>query len=437
MPEDDGMPEGLQPTQGLGTATDWAKLLSGDLEQAAPGAVDAAQTCETLPHSVATELQATILFYSCPQNTPEGKWYVYVLTPDDQVHVQPIDVPDFALRRPAGPMDGVRVRGTAAAEELGLFPAPPDALRADPAPQSAVLDGRLERLYAALIAPVEGRLPDPTTAPRPPTLIVVPSGPLWGVPFQALRPEGGPYLVQRFAVAYAPALWLLPPIQRRLRGEAGGPQALGAAPLIVGCPAGDPALPPIPCAEAEARAVQRILGAPDGAVLLGDAARPGAVLRALADCTCLHVACHAVDGAKLEPHSLYSGALCLAATGPGTGRLYSEQLARRMRRCRLATLSACSTFRGPAFHEGLLGIPHTLLRAGAAGVVTTMWPVSDACTMALMRDFYAALQPRPPGAAGEGPGPHAVAQALRRALCGGIAAGMPVERWAPFLLYGL
>lgn len=65
---------------------------------------------------------------------------------------------------------------------------------------------RLRGFYNVLIAPVEQKIVDKET------LIIIPSGPLWYVPFAALRTadEGTSYLIESFAIAYAPSLASLP-----------------------------------------------------------------------------------------------------------------------------------------------------------------------------------------------------------------------------------
>jgi CHAT domain-containing protein len=56
----------------------------------------------------------------------------------------------------------------------------------------------------------------------------------------------------------------------------------------------------------------------------------------------------------------------------------------------LVTLSACETGitdvqRNP---EEFLGLPAGFIQAGAAGVVSSLWPVDDRCTSLLMEQFY-------------------------------------------------
>lgn len=55
----------------------------------------------------------------------------------------------------------------------------------------------------------------------------------------------------------------------------------------------------------------------------------------------------------------------------------------------LVTLSACDTATGePTQGEGVLGIRRGFRKAGAERVLTTHWPINDAVTVRIMREFY-------------------------------------------------
>lgn len=58
-------------------------------------------------------------------------------------------------------------------------------------------------------------------------------------------------------------------------------------------------------------------------------------------------------------------------------------------RLRLVVLSACQTgMVGTRLPDEVVGLPAGWLQAGAAGVVASLWPVSDRATLALMIKFY-------------------------------------------------
>jgi CHAT domain-containing protein len=52
-------------------------------------------------------------------------------------------------------------------------------------------------------------------------------------------------------------------------------------------------------------------------------------------------------------------------------------------------LSACETAIGPArFADGMPGLQRAFLRAGARGVIATLWPVEDVYAGQFATDFY-------------------------------------------------
>lgn len=65
----------------------------------------------------------------------------------------------------------------------------------------------------------------------------------------------------------------------------------------------------------------------------------------------------------------------------------------------LVTLSACDTASGEATRgDGVLGLRRGFRMAGAENVISTLWPISDAATVAIMRQFYEGLASAPPSA---------------------------------------
>lgn len=65
----------------------------------------------------------------------------------------------------------------------------------------------------------------------------------------------------------------------------------------------------------------------------------------------------------------------------------------------LVALSACDTASGEATKgDGVLGLRRGFRMAGAENVISTLWPISDAATVAIMRQFYEGLAVSPPAA---------------------------------------
>jgi CHAT domain-containing protein len=83
--------------------------------------------------------------------------------------------------------------------------------------------------------------------------------------------------------------------------------------------------------------------------------------------------------APLESHLLLAG----------TDRLRLADLLALRLRLRLAVLSACETFvPGTELPDEVVSLPTGLLQAGAAGVLASLWEVSDVATAMLMTEFY-------------------------------------------------
>lgn len=80
---------------------------------------------------------------------------------------------------------------------------------------------------------------------------------------------------------------------------------------------------------------------------------------------------------------------------PQDGALHAFEIARLDLHADLVVLSACQSGEGPMIAgEGLVGLAHAFLTAGAARVVVSDWPVQDQATAELMGRFYDGLLSR-------------------------------------------
>lgn len=95
----------------------------------------------------------------------------------------------------------------------------------------------------------------------------------------------------------------------------------------------------------------------------------------------------------------------------------------------LVTLSACETGLGRRVRgEGIIGLPHALLAAGARGVLVSLWRISDRSAADFMERSYSELQMgRPPA--------QALVHVRRTLIDDGAGASHP-SRWAAFVLVG-
>lgn len=264
----------------------------------------------------------------------------------------------------------------------------------------AATDGVLEQLHHLLIEPVAHALP---TADGTTPLVIVPDGPLHGLPFHALHREGQ-RLMRRYVVSYAPSLAV---------HRAAPPPAEGLA-LVVGV--ADELAPQV---EDEARLVAAALGQ-GTTLLLGADATWERVTAELAAATHLHLCGHAV----YRPDNPMYSALHLADRWVSAADVLRLDLSRRT-----VVLSACTTA-GDSGHPAaspaaeVHGFVRAVLGAGASSVMASLWLADDATTTRVMDAWYRTRRAVGPAAA------------LRDALEEAAADAPHPYHWAPWVLIG-
>jgi CHAT domain-containing protein/tetratricopeptide (TPR) repeat protein len=271
-----------------------------------------------------------------------------------------------------------------------------DTLRLAPGRLRRGMDHCLRNLYDTLIAPLEADLQGVER------LIVVPHGPLHGLPFHAfLGPDG--YLVDLLTVQYAPSAT----VWQRCREVA---RPLGQRAAIVGID--DPELPSI---SGELIGVASVWPSPK--VLDGERATQRALKRLAGKIDVLHLATHAVfrsDNPEFSSIKLADAWLTVS------------DLAEIAHGAQLVTLSACETGKtGIKAGDEALGLTRGLLGAGCPLVVASLWSVNDGSTALLMNHFYQGL--------GEGLAP---VEALRQAMQKVRNEHEHPYSWAPFVVLG-
>lgn len=137
---------------------------------------------------------------------------------------------------------------------------------------------------------------------------------------------------------------------------------------------------PLPYASRECDVVASLV--PESMRLSGSAATLDSVLSALTDHDIVHIAAHAIsrpDNPPLSAVVLAGGEELSVALLGDLGEIGA----------RLLVLSACeSGVQDATIPEERMGLPLAFLRAGAAGVIASMWTVPDASTALLMARFY-------------------------------------------------
>jgi tetratricopeptide (TPR) repeat protein len=261
------------------------------------------------------------------------------------------------------------------------------------------------------------------------TLLVVPDGPLHGVPLEPLvtgdTSDPSPELLgDRFDLVYLPSASFL-------ALEVGGAADRDSAARLFAV--GDPSAPataaPLPGAREEVRRIARWFADGRAELRLGEHATKGVLHEsAAAAADILHIAARTVTPGGLAGQT----AIALAPEeAGGDGLLRPHEIASLALRARLVVLSACGTGLGRSVAgEGLQGLARAFLIAGVPAIVPSQWDVSDRATAELMERFYRGL------AAGEPP-----QRALARAALELRRESLPLyahpHYWAPFTLFGL
>jgi CHAT domain-containing protein len=260
------------------------------------------------------------------------------------------------------------------------------------------------RAFERLLGPARARLRGRTQ------LVIVPDGPVWDVPFQALQDGAGRYLVETAAVSYVPSLTVLREIVARRRPHPAPPTVLAMGKADFGGQAASgkrlmSGLVPLTDAERQVRLIGELYGPARSSIHVGTEAREDRFKAEAPRHSILHLATH---GVLDEASPLYSHVvLSPGATGSSEdGMLEAWEMAELRLDADVAILAACETGRGRvAAGEGIVGTMWALFVAGTQSLVVSQWKVESASTTELMAHFHRGL------ARGEG----AKAEHLRRA----------------------
>jgi CHAT domain-containing protein/tetratricopeptide (TPR) repeat protein len=205
-------------------------------------------------------------------------------------------------------------------------------------------------------------------------LILLPPGELGILPLGlAQDPASKRRLMDDYEIVYAPSLDVLAAAQSYAA------KSVPATLAVVINPTGD-----LPHAENEGRLVASYFASDARAVLERNKATATAVLGALKGKTHWHFASH---GTFSWLHARQSALIMRDMERLSVGRLLETE---GLGRPRLVVLSACETglYDLTDNADEFIGLPGAFTALGAAGVVGTLWPVSDAATALLIAKFY-------------------------------------------------
>ena len=276
------------------------------------------------------------------------------------------------------------------------------------------LQAMLSTLYSQIIRPVEQTL-GPTGTP----LTIAVDGTLATVPYAALyNARTRHFLIEDHPIRLTTTL--------QSESDTGPVARSGASRFVVVSPAENylrhPELPALRMAAREASSI----ALDNGAVLLtGTNATREAVERSLRRASVFHFAGHAIADVQ-RPERSY---LLLASSGNSADadRLTASDIERLdLHRTRLVVLAACETLDASAVDAmGFQGLTTAFRRAGARGVVGSLWRVDDELTSALMTAFHHTYRE-------SGSGALALRAAQLALLRGNEAALRSPSAWAGF-----
>jgi CHAT domain-containing protein/lipoprotein NlpI len=285
-------------------------------------------------------------------------------------------------------------------------------------PEQTYNPRNLIELYDWLIRPVEHLLPKTTGDGDVPHLIIIPSGPLYYLPFQALLwtsqdRRKNASLITRYALSYSPSLATLKYAQALSNTAYPDASFLGLADPD----SGDPTIPRLPDAQKEARVVAELF--PVHSVYVDRRATEDVVQSQSSTAREILLSTHGL----FNPHNpMYSYLLVSPTMENDDGKLYAHEVFSLPLHANMVVLSACETLL-PSFEDmkgqlkairgtddntpieltdeqleqltagdEVVGLTRAFISAGASSVLSSLWSVPSGSTSQLMISFYKHIQ---------------------------------------------
>lgn len=244
-------------------------------------------------------------------------------------------------------------------------------------------------LYELLIEPVADELQSVRT------ICIVPDSFLWTLPFQALTMKRGNYLVERYALYYAPSLSVLHEMNDRFRQRITNGSLIAFGNPVIGRDEKlNQDICPLPEAETEVTEVAAAIRSKAKKVFVGREADEKTFKTLSPSYATIHLATHGVLDNR---NPLYSHLLLTKTAGDveNDGSLEAREIMNMHLNAELAVLSACETANGRISPgEGVIGMSWAFFVAGTRSMVVSQWRVNSASTAQLMKNFYEALAMR-------------------------------------------
>ena len=225
-----------------------------------------------------------------------------------------------------------------------------------------------------------------------PVLIVVPDGPLHGLPFDALvSPHSRRFLVEDHQLALVPSTTLVRGRTKMQRGHLERPLE---SMLIVSNPAVDQSLyPALPTLSAGWKTAQRLARAhPNTTLLEGKSATGARFMEEAPSHKFIHFAGHALVS---ERHPFFSRLVFAPdiVNGDSGAVSFGHLFNLRFPDTSLVVLAACRTgLGGLPGSEGVASLAMPFLSGGVSAVVASLWEVDDRSTTEFFAAFYRHLE---------------------------------------------
>jgi CHAT domain-containing protein/Tfp pilus assembly protein PilF len=261
------------------------------------------------------------------------------------------------------------------------------------------------------------------------TVLAIMDGPLARVPLEVLVPSSNAApMGATHRIIYGPSASVLTALSRN-----GAPVRWERAMLAVGNPRGTAAVAShagqrtrggevnLRYAEEEATALRDLYRSEGADLLVGRAGTlSGWLALQPARYRYLHFATHAIvnDRDPDQTRLVLAGAM-----------LDPPAIRRLTLTAELVTMSACETALGRRVRgEGVVGLTHAFLAAGARSTLVTLWPVTDRSTLRFMTDLYRELH--------DGQPPAEALRLVRKRWIESETATSHPAYWAPFIIFG-
>ena len=272
-------------------------------------------------------------------------------------------------------------------------------------------------IYEWLIRPIEDLLP-PADPKHSANLIIVPSGPLFYLPFQALiwtseNATDHNYLIERYAISYSPSLTMIK------YGELPEEQSVSKSVFVaLANPDPEPNNPKMRLPEAQQEAYRVAACFPIAKVYVGKDANETALSTAAVGTQSILFAAHGM----FDPHNPMYSYIALSPTESTDGKLYAYEVFNLLMNADTVVLSACETLL-PAVKnlqqqiadvaaktgakpgsittaqlaaitagDDIVGLTRAFLVAGASSVISSLWNVDSHAAGQFMISFYHHLE---------------------------------------------